>query len=258
MKPSRYTFLVVPDHDGESRRFSISRKGTLFLIFSSISILTSIIISYIYLIPLSIDYNRMNSRYNQVIGERIEVLELYRDLERMKQMEIVVQKALGMDLGENDSTGSGLTKMMDDYPINLSYLDNVPSLLPTAGVLTQKMIVSDEEETREHYGVDIAVPIGEPVMASASGQVVFAGWTTELGNLIVLYHGNEYFTYYGHNDLILVKEYEKVKRGDVISTSGNSGISSGPHLHFEIWKDGEPVDPLVFFPELNQTNISVK
>ena len=200
----------------------------------------------------------MNSRYNQVIGERIEVLELYRDLERMKQMEIVVQKALGMDLGENDSTGSGLTKMMDDYPINLSYLDNVPSLLPTAGVLTQKMIVSDEEETREYYGVDIAVPIGEPVMASASGQVVFAGWTTELGNLIVLYHGNEYFTYYGHNDLILVKEYEKVKRGDVISTSGNSGISSGPHLHFEIWKDGEPVDPLVFFPELNQTNISVK
>jgi len=83
MKPSRYTFLVVPDHDGESRRFSISRKGTLFLIFSSISVFTAIIISYIYLIPLSIDYNRMNSRYNQVIGERIEVLELYRDLERM-------------------------------------------------------------------------------------------------------------------------------------------------------------------------------
>ena len=54
------------------------------------------------------------------------------------------------------------------------------------------------------------------------------------------------------------KVYEKVKRGDVISTSGNSGISSGPHLHFEIWKDGEPVDPLLYFPELNKTDISVK
>ena len=82
--------------------------------------------------------------------------------------------------------------------------------------------------------------------------------TTELGNLVIIYHGNEFFTYYGHNELILVKPYEKVKRGDVISTSGNSGISSGPHLHFEIWKDGEPVDPLLYFPELNKSNISVK
>ena len=58
--------------------------------------------------------------------------------------------------------------------------------------------------------------------------------------------------------LLSKKPYEKVKRGDVISTSGNSGISSGPHLHFEIWKDGEPVDPLLYFPELNKSNISVK
>ena len=258
MKPSRYTFLIVPDNDGDSRRFSISRNGTLFIgIFLGI-IVVAIVFSYTFLIPMASDYKRMDFRYNEVIGERIEVLELYRDLERMKQMEIVVQKALGMDLGESDSTDSGLSKMMDDYPIKLTYLDNVPSLLPAAGVLTQDMIVSNEEDIREHYGVDIAVPQGEPVMASASGQVIFSGWTTELGNLVIIYHGNEFFTYYGHNELILVKPYEKVKRGDVISTSGNSGISSGPHLHFEIWKDGEPVDPLLYFPELNKSNISVK
>ena len=258
MKPSRYTFLVVPDHDGKSRRFSLSRISTLFIIIFTIFMLIGISISYMYLIPLSLDYTIMKSRYNDVIGERVEVLELYRDLERMKQMEIVVQKALGMDLGESDSSEAGLTEMMNDYPIKLSYLNNVPSLLPLDGVLTQDMVVSNEEEIREHYGVDIAAPIGEPVMASASGQVVFSGWTTELGNLVIIYHGNEYFTYYGHNELILVKVYDKVKRGDVISTSGNSGISSGPHLHFEIWKDGEPVDPLLYFPDLNQTNISVK
>ena len=258
MKPSRYTFLVVPDHDGKSRRFSLSRISTLFIIIFTIFMLIGISISYMYLIPLSLDYTRMESRYNDVIGERVEVLELYRDLERMKQMEIVVQKALGMDLGESDSSEAGLTEMMNDYPIKLSYLNNVPSLLPLDGVLTQDMVVSNEEEIREHYGVDIAAPIGEPVMASASGQVVFSGWTTELGNLVIIYHGNEYFTYYGHNELILVKVYDKVKRGDVISTSGNSGISSGPHLHFEIWKDGEPIDPLIYFPDLKQTNISVK
>ena len=195
MKPSRYTFLVVPDHDGESKRFSLSRNGTLFIIIFTIFMFIGISISYMYLIPLSLNYTRMESRYNDVIGERVEVLELYRDLERMKQMEIVVQKALGMDLGESDSSEAGLSEMMNDYPIKLSYLNNVPSLVPIDGVLTQDMVVSNEEEIREHYGVDIAAPIGEPVMASASGQVVFSGWTTELGNLVIIYHGNEYFTY---------------------------------------------------------------
>ena len=207
MKPSRYTFLIVPDHDGESRRFSLSRNGTLFIIIFTIFMILGVSISYAYLIPLSINYSKMETRYNDVIGERVEVLELYRDLERMKQMEIVVQKALGMDLGESDSSETRLTEMMNDYPIKLSYLNNVPSLLPIDGVMTQDMVVSSEEAMREHYGVDIAAPIGQPVMASASGQVVFSGWTTELGNLVIIYHGNEYFTYYGHNELILVKDY---------------------------------------------------
>ena len=109
-----------------------------------------------------------------------------------------------------------------------------------------------------HGGIDIVAMEGTPIKSSASGVVVFSGWTPDLGNLVVIYHNNEYFTYYGHNELILVNSYEKVDRGDAIATSGNSGISSGPHLHFEIWKDGEPVDPLLYFPELNQSNISVE
>ena len=165
MKPSRYTFLIVPDHDGESRRFSLSRNGTLFIAIFTILMLVGVSFSYMYFIPLSMDYSRMESRYNEVIGERVEVLELYRDLERMKQMEIVVQKALGMDLGESDSSETRLSEMMNDYPIKLSYLNNVPSLLPIDGVMTQDMVVSSEETVRKHFGVDIAAPIGEPVMA---------------------------------------------------------------------------------------------
>ena len=98
MKPSRYTFLIVPDNDGDSKNFSISRNSTLFIGIFLATMAMAIVFSYIYLIPMASDYKRMDFRYNEVIGERIEVLELYRDLERMKQMEIVVQKALGMDL----------------------------------------------------------------------------------------------------------------------------------------------------------------
>ena len=258
MKPSRYTFLIVPDHDGKNRQFSISRNGTLILIFSIIGVISSLIVALFIFGPKAFDHQRMKNRYSEVIEERTEVLELYRDLERMKQMELVVQKALGSYLGESESADGKLVETMDDQAIRSGYLDNVPSILPVSGVVTQNMINNNEGDISKHLGVDIAIAIGEPILASASGQVVFSGWTPELGNLVVIYHNNEYFTYYGHNELIMVKSYEKVQLGDVIATSGNSGISSGPHLHFEIWKDGEPVDPLLYFPELNQSNISVE
>ena len=258
MKPSRYTFLIVPDNDGKNRQFSISRNGTLVIIFLILGIIISMIIGLLIFGPKAFDHERMKNRYSEVIDERTEVLELYRDLERMKQMELVVQKALGSNLGESEFVDDKLVETMDDQAIRSGYLNNVPSLLPVSGVVTQNIIIDNEDDIRKHLGVDIAVPIGEPILASASGQIVFSGWTPELGNLIVIYHNNEYFTYYGHNELILVNSYDKVERGDVIATSGNSGISSGPHLHFEIWKDGEPVDPLLYFPELNQSNISLE
>ncbi len=257
MKPSRYTFLIVPDHDGKNRRFSISRTGALLISITVISILLGMLSSLIYFTPKALDHRRMKNRYDEVIGERTKVLELYRDLERLKQMELVVQKALGTDLGVSESGEGDLIDLMNDEPIHLGYLDNIPSLIPVEGYLTQVMIENKEADIRRHYGVDIAVPVGEPVMASAGGRVVFAGWTPELGNLVVIYHGNEYFTYYGHNELLLVDQHQEVNRGDIISTSGNSGMSSGPHLHFEIWKEGQAVDPLSYFPELNQTNMSV-
>ena len=258
MKPSRYTFLIVPDHDGKNRQFSISRNGTLVLIFTIVGIITSMVIGLLIFVPKAFDYDRMKNRYTEVIEERTAVLELYRDLERMKQMELVVQKALGSNLAESKIEDGKLVETIDDQKIRAGYLNNVPSLLPVSGVVTQNMIISNKDDIRKHLGVDIAVPTGQPILASASGQVVFSGWTPDLGNLVVIYHNNEYFTYYGHNELILVNSYEKVDRGDAIATSGNSGISSGPHLHFEIWKDGEPVDPLLYFPELNQSNISVE
>ena len=258
MKPSRYTFLIVPDNDGKNRQFSISRNGTLVIIFLILGIIISMIIGLLIFGPKAFDHERMKNRYSEVIDERTEVLELYRDLERMKQMELVVQKALGSNLGESEFVDDKLVETMDDQAIRSGYLNNVPSLLPVSGVVTQNIIIDNEDDIRKHLGVDIAVPIGEPILASASGQIVFSGWTPELGNLVVIYHNNEYFTYYGHNELILVNSYDKVERGDVIATSGNSGISSGPHLHFEIWKDGEPVDPLLYFPELNQSNISIE
>ena len=74
MKPSRYTFLIVPDNDGKNRQFAMSRKGTFLLLCSIIGIISGMVIALFILIPKSIDYQKMENRYNEVIEERIEVL----------------------------------------------------------------------------------------------------------------------------------------------------------------------------------------
>lgn len=257
MKPSRYTFLVVPDHDGKNRQFSISRFWTITIFFTFISLFVCMVIGLVYLYPKALDYNHMKMEYDIVLGERKKVLELYRDLERLKEVKRMVQEALGTNLEENESTSDKLTAkpILSTKPLLSETF--IPSLVPIKGIVTQEMIQDHESDSKTHYGIDIAVPRGSDIIASASGQVVFSGFTKDLGNLIVIYHGNEYFTYYGHNQSILVNPYQQVNSGDVIALSGNTGESSGPHLHFEIWKNGEAVDPLLYFPTLNQSNMSV-
>ena len=98
-----------------------------------------------------------------------------------------------------------------------------------------------------HYGIDYATKTGTPVYAATDGYVVFSGWTYDDGNMIILSHGGGYLTVYKHNQLLLRTEHAFVKRGEMIAESGSSGkTSSGPHLHFEVWKDGLPRDPQEF------------
>jgi murein DD-endopeptidase MepM/ murein hydrolase activator NlpD len=98
-------------------------------------------------------------------------------------------------------------------------------------------------EEQFHTGIDISSAQGSPVRATADGIVSFAGWNGGSGNLVGLEHGHGYSTFYAHNKTISVRVGQKVKRGEVISYSGSTGYSTGPHVHYEIWKDGRPVDP---------------
>jgi len=82
------------------------------------------------------------------------------------------------------------------------------------------------------------------VFAASDGYVVFSAWTYDDGNMIVLSHGDSYLTLYKHNQLLLTSSHAYVKRGELIAQSGSTGqTSSGPHLHFEVWKNGLPQDP---------------
>lgn len=97
-----------------------------------------------------------------------------------------------------------------------------------------------------HSGIDISAPTGTPVRATADGVVSFSGWGGGSGNLVVIEHGLGYSTLYAHNKSNIVKVGQQVKRGDIIAYSGATGNATGPHSHYEIWKDGRPVNPLIF------------
>lgn len=100
---------------------------------------------------------------------------------------------------------------------------------------------------RFHAGMDFSAPIGTDVFATGNAKVVFTGWKQGYGNTVELDHGFGYTTVYAHLYKIIVRKGQNVKRGDVIALVGNTGKSTGPHLHYEVRYQGKPVDPRNFY-----------
>jgi len=99
-----------------------------------------------------------------------------------------------------------------------------------------------------HPGIDLAVPTGTPIHAAAAGTVVWCGWMSGYGNLVMIDHHNGLATLYGHQSRVAVGCNQNVVQGQVIGYSGSTGYSTGPHLHFEVRANGTPVDPLGYLP----------
>ncbi|NUT35529.1 MAG: M23 family metallopeptidase [Hamadaea sp.] len=102
---------------------------------------------------------------------------------------------------------------------------------------------------RPHKGVDLAAPEGTPFAAVHSGTVVIAEWHSGYGNMIMIDHGNNIRTVYGHAAKLLVRAGDKVQTGQVIALTGNTGFSTGPHLHLEVHVNGEAVEPVEWFKQ---------
>lgn len=126
-------------------------------------------------------------------------------------------------------------------------LAHTPTIAPVVGVITDGFGPRIDPITRQaafHDGLDISAAFATPVRAPADGLVVFADRESGYGRLVKINHGYGFFTLYGHLDRILVKEGQRVKRGEVIGRVGMTGRTTGPHLHYEVWKDGEKQNPL--------------
>jgi murein DD-endopeptidase MepM/ murein hydrolase activator NlpD len=97
-----------------------------------------------------------------------------------------------------------------------------------------------------HNGIDFEANIGDPVRSAGNGLIKFAGWKTGFGNVVEIDHQNGYVTVYAHNSAFTVKEGDVVRAGQVVAKAGSTGRSTGPHVHFEVHKDGRPVNPRAF------------
>ncbi len=113
---------------------------------------------------------------------------------------------------------------------------------PLNGAISQNF-----DANSKHFAVDIVAKKGAPVKATADGTVIFSGWTTETGYVIILKHAKEYISVYKHNGTLLKQQGDFVKSGEVIATVGSTGeLTTGPHLHFELWSGGYSVNPTNF------------
>lgn len=118
---------------------------------------------------------------------------------------------------------------------------------PTKGVVSSRFGLRSDPftgENRFHKGLDIAAPLGSPVQAAAAGKVVFSGWAEGYGNLVTLDHGDGILTRYAHTAANLVNAGDDVAAGQEIALVGTTGRSTAPHLHFEMHRNGQPIDPM--------------
>ncbi len=142
-----------------------------------------------------------------------------------------------------------LKSLQDQNAVRLA---SIPSGLPVRGYLTDgfggRHNPFGGESSEFHAGQDISVPHGTPVQATADGIVLYAAPRSGYGNVVVIYHGNGISTRFGHLSAFDVEAGQRVKRGDIIGRAGNTGRSTGVHVHYEVREYDVPVDPLKYAP----------
>lgn len=131
---------------------------------------------------------------------------------------------------------------IDSRTVNGIYL----AVVPVTGRITSRFGAVESIRDHTHKGIDIAATRGTPILATASGTVTFAGWSSGYGYLVKINHGNGVETYYGHCSKLYISAGDTVEAGEQIAAVGSTGNSTGNHLHFEIRLDGKQVNPQTY------------
>lgn len=146
-------------------------------------------------------------------------------------------------ISRKDSVLRAKVEKEDKYnPLVAPQLQDYAFFAPVKGTITEEY-----DSKLKHYAVDVVTVKDSPVKAIADGTVIFAEWTVQTGYVIIIKHNSSFISVYKHNAMLTKGQGELVKGGEVIATVGSTGeLTTGPHLHFELWRDGFPVNPTSF------------
>lgn len=155
-----------------------------------------------------------------------------------------------------DSNGVPVTAKDHDKPLQEPDFQNVPDIAPVDYAKVTKVVLYGERadpapgQRKNHTGIDFEIAKGSDVFATADGVVEFARYGENYGNHVRIKHSDVYSSQYAHLSDAMVKKGDKITKGQVIGVVGNSGLSTSPHLHYEILENGAMVDPKGYLPEL--------
>ncbi len=266
--------IVVLNEDTFEERFSFKMNRLNVLIWSSIAAilligLTTVLIAFTPLREYIPGYSSSSLRL-KASHTSYKVDSLENVLQQNQKFLMSIQKVLrgededeyaqkeknigfvekidpsGIDFSpsKQDSILRARVEMEDKYNLleEAVYRGDFMLYPPVKGTISQEF-----DRLNGHFAIDIVAKENEPVKATANGTVIFAEWTVETGNVIIIEHSFGIISVYKHNAMLLKKQGDLVKAGEVIAKLGNTGeLSTGAHLHFELWSEGNPMNPAEF------------
>jgi|SRR5690554_1564829 len=266
----KYRLVILNEETFEERfsfklnRLNVFVFSTLFALFLVIT--TTIIIAFTPLREYIPGYSSTKLK-RQATQLSYKTDSLRRVLEVNEQYLSSIKKVLTGDVKTVEFNKDSIIEVAKTDPSVLIRTSRSDSLLrdivakedkynPLIGAQNQqyalfapvKGTISETYDSKtKHYAVDIVTVKDAPVKSVADGTVIFAEWTAQTGNVIIVKHNNNFISVYKHNSMLTKGQGQMVKAGEVIATVGSTGeLTTGPHLHFELWRDGFPVNPTSF------------
>ena len=250
-KPRYMTIMFVPDGTESGRTFRVRRWLLRFVVGFAIVVVVGIVLFFSFygkILTRAAMADRLQDENQKLLRYQYKVKLLEENLVQTREVVSRLVELAGIDyefpefpsdstiFAELDRRGMAVLARSADGDLT------VPSGMPVQGFISQDFEIGNAD--RFHPGIDIACAEGTPVLATAVGEVIYADSDKTYGNMIVIKHNDSITTIYGHNKELLMGVGDKVLTGSRIALSGNTGVSTAPHLHYEIRINDQPINPL--------------
>jgi murein DD-endopeptidase MepM/ murein hydrolase activator NlpD len=264
-KPRGVTIVVHKDGDLASKQYRLPMWAFAAAKWGALAISLMVVLFFAFAGPIfraAARAQRLDREVARLQEENGRVQQLAAALNRAEANYQSVRQLLGGRAPRDTGTGVVAVVLMHAVPVRaapagIQRYEGGPSL-PTHwplgdldGFVTRGKVGEGDAQGEAHPGIDIAAPIGTPIRASGGGTVAATGADADYGMFVLLRHPDGYETMYGHASRVLVHESDTVSAGVVIALTGNSGRSTAPHLHFEVRRQGQSLDPLTLVKQGN-------